>query len=255
LHSAKQSLHDANLRSTINGTITSLDLSVGQQVTGSTGTGSSGSSDSSGSSQVEVQSSKSFVVDASVDDTEISQVKKGQTVDVTPDGATFPVTGKVSSVSSVPSSESGVVTFPVTVTLTGHPSGVYAGASATMSITTKKVSNVLEIPTLAITYDGSKASVKISSGGSTHTRTITVGTSYGLETQVLSGLTSGEKVVVTIPTFARFTGRPGGGTGGEGSSRTFTGGEGGTFGTNPFGSNGTGGSGGFGQGAPFGGGG
>jgi hypothetical protein len=127
------------------------------------------------------------------------------------------------------------VTFPVVVTVSGHPDGVYSGASATLVITTKHVSNVLEIPTLAITYSGSTATVKLRQGGSTTSRTVTTGTSYGLETQVLSGLKSGDKVVVSIPTF------PGarGGTGGEGNGNTFTrggfgGGEGG-FGSGGFG--------------------
>jgi macrolide-specific efflux system membrane fusion protein len=190
--------------------------------------------------------SKNTIVNASVDDTEVSQVKKGQSVAITPEGATTPVTGVVKSVSSVASSSSGVVSFPVVVTVSGHPSGVYAGASATLVITTKKVSNVLEIPTLAITYSGSTATVKVQQGGSTVTRTVTIGSTYGLESQVLSGVKAGEKVLVSIPTF----GRPGGRTGGEGfGSGGFTrGGEtGGTGGTGGFGSGGFG-SGGFGGG-------
>jgi multidrug efflux pump subunit AcrA (membrane-fusion protein) len=214
---------DATLRATIDGTVTTVDLTKGQSVTaGGAGSGS----DSSGSSdQVDLQSAKSFLVDATVDDTEVSQVKKGQTAAITPDGATFPVTGTVTSVSAVPSSSSGVVSFPIVVTVTGDPTGVYSGASATVAITTEKVPNVLEIPTLAITYTGSKATVEVSANGHTSTRTITAGTSYGLETQVLSGVNAGEKVVVRIPTFGR------GGTGG---------GEGGTLFRNFGGTGGTG---------------
>ncbi len=195
--------------------------------------------------------SKNTIVNASVDDTEVSQVKKGQSVAITPEGATTPVSGVVKSVSSVASSSSGVVSFPVVVTVSGHPSGVYAGASATLVITTKKVSNVLEIPTLAITYSGSTATVKVQQNGSTSTRTVTVGATYGLESQVLSGVKAGEKVLVTIPTFG---GRPGGRTGGEGfgsggftrggeTGGTGTGGTGG-FGSGGFGSGGFGGGGG-----------
>jgi hypothetical protein len=53
-----------------------------------------------------------------------------------------------------------------------------------------------------------------------------VGTSYGLETQVLSGIKTGEDVVVTIPTF----GRPAGGGTGTTNEGNFPGGNG-TFGT------------------------
>jgi membrane fusion protein, macrolide-specific efflux system len=272
---AKESVDDATLRSTIAGTVTSVGLTEGESVSGSngsstatptstTGTGtstgrggstttstsSSTTSSSSTSSDIVVQS-KSTIVNASVDDTEVSQVKKGQSVAITPEGATTPVSGVVKSVSSVASSSSGVVSFPVVVTVSGHPSGVYAGASATLVITTKQVSNVLEIPTLAITYSGSTATVKVQQSGSTVTRTVTIGATYGLESQVLSGVKAGEKVLVTIPTFG---GRPGGRTGGEGfggggftrGGETGTGGTGGTggFGSGGFGSGGFGGGGG-----------
>jgi membrane fusion protein, macrolide-specific efflux system len=245
LQSAKTSLADAALRATISGTVISVDLTIGQQVSGgasSSGSGASSaataaasSSSSASDSQVVITSAKSFVVNATVDDTEISQVHKGQAVAITPDGANAPVTGKVTSVSSVPTSSSGVVTFPVVVAVSGHPTGVYSGANATLSITTKKSIRALEIPTLAIKYTGSKATVQVKNGSTAVTRTITVGTMYGLETQVLSGIKAGDKVVVTIPAFARgLTGRTGTGGGftfgGGGGGFGGFGGGGGTFG-------------------------
>lgn len=244
LRSAKQALAAATLRSTIAGTVTSVNLTVGQQVSGGSSTGGvNDASDSSNdsTSQVDVQSSKTFIVNADVDDTEISSVKKGQTVAITPDGAIQPVTGTVSSVSSVPSSSSGVVTFPIVVKVSGHPTGVYAGASATLSVTTKKSFKALEIPTLAITYSGSTASVEVNDGSGTSKRTITVGQSFGVETQVLSGLKAGDKVVVTIPTFGRAITNRNGGKGFPG----FGNGNGGFPGSGSFGNGGNGGSGGF----------
>jgi multidrug efflux pump subunit AcrA (membrane-fusion protein) len=248
LKTAKRALADAHLKATISGTVTSVDLTKGQQVSGTSATTTSGSastgSDStaastttSNSSQVVIQSTKSYLVNATVDDTDVKTVKKGQRAAVTPDGATSSVSGTVTSVSAIPSTASDVVTFPIVVAVAGHPSGLYAGASATLAITTKHVANVLEIPTLAITYNGSAATVKVRDGSSTTTRSVTVGTSYGLETQVLSGLSSGEKVVVTIPTFA---GRPPGSGSGGSTGGTFTpGGEGG-FGSGGFGTGGPG---------------
>lgn len=250
LRSAKQALADATLRSTIAGTVTAVNLTVGQQVSGGSAVGgaNAASASSDSSSQVDVQSSTSFVVNASVDDTEISSVKKGQAVQITPDGANTPVSGVVSSVSSVPSSSSGVVNFPVVVKVSGQPSGVYAGASATLSITTKKAFKALEIPTLAITYNGSTATVQVSEGAGTSKRTITVGQSFGAETQVLSGLKAGDKVVLSIPTFGRvITNRGGNGGGGNFPGGGFPGG--GTFG-NGGGGFPTGGFGGGGSSAP-----
>jgi multidrug efflux pump subunit AcrA (membrane-fusion protein) len=243
LRSAKAELAAATLRATISGTVTSVDLTVGEQVSGgssSTGIGGANAEDSaasSSSSQVEIQSSDSFIVDATVDDTEVGQVKKGQSVAITPAGAVTSVAGTVTSVSSVPTSSSGVVTFPVVVAVTGHPTGVYAGASATLTITTKQPIRALEIPTLAVHYNGSKATVQVNDGNGVVTRSITVGQSFGLETQVLSGIKAGDKVVVTIPTFARGV-TPRGGTGGFG----------GGFGGGNFGGGNFGGGGSFGGG-------
>jgi len=247
LRSAKQALADATLRSTIAGTVTAVNLTVGQQVSGGSAVGAANAASaasSASSSQVDVQSSTSFVVNASVDDTEISSVKKGQTVQITPDGANTPVSGVVSSVSSVPSSSSGVVSFPVVVKVSGHPTGVYAGASATLSITTKKAFKALEIPTLAITYNGSTATVQVRDGSGTSKRTITVGQSFGAETQVLSGLKAGDKVVLSIPTFGRvITNRGGNGGGGQFPGGGFPGGTfgngGGGFPTGGFGGGGS----------------
>jgi multidrug efflux pump subunit AcrA (membrane-fusion protein) len=235
---AKQSLTDATLRSTIAGTVTSVDLTRGEAVAGGS-SGTSGATSpaaspaassaststagtSSSSSQVVVQSAGT-IVNASVDDTEVQQVKPGQAVAVTPDGATGTVPGTVTSVSSVPSSSSGVVSFPVVVRVTGHPTGVYAGATATLTITTTRVPDVLEIPTLAITYSGSNASVEVQQGGSTLKRAVTIGTAYGLESQVLSGIKAGEKVAVTIPSFGGRVGGTGGGFGERSGTGTGTG--------------------------------
>lgn len=227
LNSAEVALRDATMRATISGTVTAVNLAVGQQVNGASNAAAAGSS----SAQVEIQSTSTFVVNASVDDTQIGEIKKGQDVSVTPQGATAPVAGVVTTVGAIPTSSSGVVSFPVTVALTGHPKQVYAGSTATLTITTSKAVSILAIPTLAITYNGSSASVQLRRGGSTVTRQITVGQTYGLQTAVKTGLVAGDEVVVTIPTFARI------GTGGTGTTRgSFDGNLGGKFGgSGPFG--------------------
>ena len=147
-----------------------------------------------------IQSAKSFIVDATVDDTEISQVHKGQSVAVT-SGRCRDLGDRHRDLGQHGCRPAARASSPSrsSVAVTGHPSGVYAGASATLTITTKKSFKALEIPTLAIHYNGSQATVQVNNGGGAVTRTITVGTSFGLETQVLSGIKAGDKVVVTHP--------------------------------------------------------
>jgi membrane fusion protein, macrolide-specific efflux system len=281
LTSDQSSLADTTLTSTIAGQVASVDLSVGQQVsagsstsgtgtasTSATGSGattggssfaggssassassasSSASSASSSSSQFVVVSTGSFIVNTTVDDTDVTQVAVGDQAVITPSGATSPVFGTVGSVSSLASTTTGVASFPVVINVTGSPSGLYGGASATVAITVKEIQNAVEVPTTALHYSGNKVTVNVKSNGSTVARTVTVGVASAGDTQVLTGLTSGEKIVVPVVTLGGFGGARGGTSlFGGGTGRTFSGGAGGGFGGGGGGFGGGAGGGGFG---------
>jgi macrolide-specific efflux system membrane fusion protein len=186
-----------------------------------------------------VISTGSYVVDASVGASDLANIANGDQVTITTTGSTTPVFGLVSSIGIVASSSSGTSAFPVVISVTGAPAGLYAGSSATVSIIYRQLSNVLVVPTLAITRTNGNAYVTVDKNGIKSRHLITVGLSSGGSTQVVSGLASGDTVVVPVG----FGGFGGGGFGGGG----FGGGSGGTGrtgGTGGFG--GTGGSGGTG---------
>ena len=191
---------------------------------------------------------QSYIVNASVDDTQLSQIAVGDQATITPSGATTNVYGTVGSIGLLASTSTGVATFPVVINVTGSPSGIYSGATANVSIIVKELQNVVVVPTIALHYNGSSISVDVVSGGSTKAQTVTVGSASGADTQITSGLSAGERIEVPVLTFARGAGgaaRLGGaGAGGFG---------GGGFGGGGFGGGGFGG-GGFGGGG-FGGGG
>ena len=154
----------------------SVNLTVGQQVTGTgsgggnsgAGSGSTGSTGASGSNsgnngsgssgsgsssgQIVVIGTDSYIVNATVDDTQIGQIADGDQVDITPSGASTPIYGTVGSISLIGSQSSNVTTFPVVINVTGDPSGLYAGASANVSIIVKQLNNVTRVPTQAISY-------------------------------------------------------------------------------------------------------
>ena len=134
LSQARTALADATLRSTIAGTVASVDLAVGDQVSGSTNGSQQAASSSSDTStaQIMVISTDEFVVNASVGASDLASVKKGLQAQITPTGSTEPIFGTVSSVGLVAeSSTTGSSTFPVVIAVTGKVSGVYAGSSAT----------------------------------------------------------------------------------------------------------------------------
>ena len=200
----------------------------------SNGSSSSSSGGSSSSSDdIVVISTSSWVVDATVGSADLASIKKGLQAQITPTGATARVFGTVDSVGIVASSDSSSssATFPVVVAVTGSPSGMYAGASANVTIIVKQVTGVLTVPTAALHSAGGKTFVYVMNGTKQVQTFVTVGTTYGPSTQVTAGLKSGDKVAVTRTT----------GTGTRNGTGTRTGGG--------FGGGGVVGGGGFGGGA------
>lgn len=197
--------------------------------TGSGGTGSTSSSSSSSSGDFVVVGMRSWTVSASVDDTEVGLISKGDQAQLTTDNVTGTVFGTVSSVSVLSSSSSGSATYPVTIAVTGSPSGLHDGASATVAIVYRQVSNVLTVPTLAVHRSGTTSYVYVSKNGAKAKQTVTTGIASGGTTQVKSGLTSGQQVYVQTVT------RTGTGTSGtnrrsgSGGYGTFPGGGSGNF--------------------------
>jgi hypothetical protein len=134
-----------------------------------------------------------------------------------------------------------VPSYPVTIGVTGSPTGLYAGASATVQIIVKQLSNVLAVPTTALHFQNGTTVVYRLAGGKQTTVTVTTGTTSTGQTQILSGLSDGDQVVV--PNVQRGTGTTGGtGTGTGRGGGGFGGGGGGFGGAGGFG----GGGGGFG---------
>lgn len=210
LTTAKKSLADASLTSTITGEVSTVDLTAGEQVSGSGDGGSSsspthlfgpGAGTSGTSSQVTVVTPDRFIVDCTVDDTEIGELSDGDHVLVSQTGTSVTVPGTVTFVGLVPSG-TGIPSYPVTVTLTGTPAGVYAGTNAHLSFVVKQLGHALEVPTPAISYRGGHAQVTVvRPGGSHQVVDVTVGTTFNGETQITKGLTSGERVLERLETF------------------------------------------------------
>ena len=240
LTTAQTDLADASLTSTISGTVASVDLTVGQAVTG-TGTGGGGageggsdaaaadSGDSTASTgQVVVIGTNSYIVNTTVDDTDIGQIAEGDQATVTPTGATTVDYGTVASIGLIATETSDVATFPVVIDVTGDPTGLYAGSTADISIIVKQLNDVVEVPTAAITYSptSGQATVTEVKNGKDVSVDVTVGTAALGETQITSGVSAGDSIVERV---VKFTGGAGG-TGGAGITGGFTRTGGGGFG-------------------------
>jgi multidrug efflux pump subunit AcrA (membrane-fusion protein) len=229
--SANAALSGATLTSPIDGIVVSAGLTAGQQMSGggggssgtgssgggssgggsaavesggdsgggSSGTGSGGSSGSGSSTSSITVISANDVINGNVDATEVGQIKTGDQVVITTEGSAGPVSGTVASIGLIASTSSGVATFPLVIDVTGTPSGLYQGASATVSIIYHQVTNVLAVPAAAVLESGGKTVVDTIVKGRRVAKDVTTGLTTGGLTQITSGLTAGEQVVVTIP--------------------------------------------------------
>jgi multidrug efflux pump subunit AcrA (membrane-fusion protein) len=260
LTSAQAALAGATLSSPIAGVVASVNLSVGQSVSGSSsgsGSGSSGTGTGTGTgsststAQIQVISANTWIVNSTVDATSVGLIKAGDQAQLTITGASATVYGTISSVAVLPSSSSGTASYAVVIAVTGSQTGLYDGSAVTATLIYKQLTNVVEVSALALhrATDGTEYVEKMVSGKPVKT-TVGVGISSGAETQITSGLAAGDQIQVEQP--AATTGRGTTGTTGtttrRGTGTTGTGFGGGT-GTG-FGGGGTGfgGAGGFGAG-------
>ncbi len=247
VESADQALSGATLTSPIDGIVATVGLTTGEQVSGGSGgggggsgggadsgsaggdsgSGDSGSGDSgsggsgsggsdSGSSDTSITViSASDVVNANVGASVVDHIKPGDAVMITTEGANGPVAGTVASIGLTADTSSGVATFPVVIDVTGTPSGLYAGASASVTITYHQVSDVLAVPAAAVLPGPrGKAAVHVMVNGHQVTKTVTTGLTVNGLTQITSGLSAGERVVVNLVNISPGSGGgPGGGSG------------------------------------------
>jgi multidrug efflux pump subunit AcrA (membrane-fusion protein) len=237
---AQKALDELTLAAPITGTVAAVNGSVGSTSSGSgstvttassssssssssgTGGGGTGSGDSSG--LVSIESTGQLEVVAGIPEADISNVAVGE-----PATLTFPaltnteVAGKVVAVASTSTVVSDVVTYDVTIALVNPPSSVKEGMTTNVSVVTETRSNVLELPSSAITTTGTTSTVQLLQNGQTSTVRVQTGIVGSSSTQIVSGLQKGDVVVIptvsvsaTSTTSSATTGFGGGGFGGFG---------------------------------------
>jgi macrolide-specific efflux system membrane fusion protein len=113
-----------------------------------------------------------------------------------------------------------VVSYAVTVSLPTLPKGLRSGQSATVSVTTGSRSNVLTVPSSAITGSGSNHTVTVVAGGQQTRTPVEIGLEGDQLTEVTSGLTAGQQVLLATASTSSGNGNgfpggdfPGGGAG------------------------------------------
>jgi multidrug efflux pump subunit AcrA (membrane-fusion protein) len=182
---AQQNLAETTLTSPIAGTIASVGLTAG----GSVGASSSGSA-------ITVIGAGQTEVNTTVPLTSIDSVKVGQQASVTVDGQSSPIAGTVTSIGLLSSTTGSTTTYPVTVLLAPTSVHLVDGAGAAVSISIANVSHVLTVPSSAVHVLGTAGTVTVLKNGKATLTRVTLGAIGVDRTQILSGLTAGQQVVL-----------------------------------------------------------
>jgi multidrug efflux pump subunit AcrA (membrane-fusion protein) len=213
LASDRSDLAEATLTSPITGTVMAVTISTGDAVSGSS---------SSTSPAFIVRVAGHDEVTLSLSPTQVRTVTKGMTATARPDGSSTTIAGHVIAVSPA-DSDSG---YPVVVELDGSSAHLVNGADAAVSLLLGSASDVVTVPTSAVHRSGSTTYVELLNGGKEVRRTVVTGATGAALTQIRSGLSTGQRVVLAdldaaVPSSSNTLTRSGfgsrfGGTGGFG---------------------------------------
>ncbi len=232
---AQQGLDQAQLISPITGVVAAVNVRPGQSVNAGSSTAA-----------IVVLNPGSAEVMTTVSESNVASVKVGAKATVVPDGTDTPTAGTVVAIGLLPtastastasgasgasasSSTSGGVSYPVTIGLTnGGVTGggqLFAGSGAAVSIVVSSATNALAVPSSAVHTIGNRHVVSVLRGGKMTSVPVNVGAVGVTFTQVTSGLSEGDQVVLadlkaSLPT-SNTTLR---GIGGGGGGGAFTGG-------------------------------
>lgn len=206
---ARANLAAATMTAPFEGVVAEVNIAIGD-TSGSSSAGSSGAGGSNASSGAGSASTSStavvliskgtFNVSTSVSNSDVTSIKRGLQAVITPTGSSTPVYGTVSSVGVVASSSSGSsggsTTFPVTIHVTGTHPELLAGSSVAVEIVTAQLTDVIAVPTQALTTaNGTSTVVKLVNGAEVATP-VTTGQVVGNRTVVTEGLEEGDQIVV-----------------------------------------------------------
>lgn len=212
---AQEAMADATLVAPVAGLVTSVDLEVGDVVSGSSSgttgstsaggaggsTGGAGATSSAGTSsaQFTIVGTDAWTVELSVDESDIANVATGDQAELTVDGVSDTVFGTVSAVGLIPTTSGGVAGYPVTVDVTGSPTGLHDGVSADVEIIYERRTDVLTVPSVAVTtVDGASTVTQLDESGNEVSTPVTVGETSGNVTEITDGLAEGDSVLIRV---------------------------------------------------------
>jgi multidrug efflux pump subunit AcrA (membrane-fusion protein) len=138
----------------------------------------------------------------SVSESDIGTIHVGQPATVSVDALTnTEFAAKVTAISVLPTSSSGVVSYNVTLLLTQLSSEVRAGMSATATIITGQATGALTVESAAINSRGTTSTVTLDEGGKMVVTPVITGIVGTTATQIVAGnVKVGDEVAIPVTT-------------------------------------------------------
>ena len=185
LQVAQQDLAAATLTTPIAGTVADVTLSAGQSVAAASQT-----------ARITIVGPGTTLVQTTVPIANLDDVKVGEHAQVVVDGNADPIAATVSQIGVLDSTTGTTTTYPVTLQLTATGAHFYDGAGADVTITVRSLDDVLSVPTSAVHSLGNVHTVEVLTGSTVSTVRVGIGATGDDRTQITSGLTAGQRVVL-----------------------------------------------------------
>lgn len=195
---ARERLADTELLAPVTGILLKKLVEEGQIV-------ASGISATTGGTSIAIVADVSkLMVEANIDETDISKVKVGQPVEISlASGVKDRFQGKVDLILPRGEIDSNVIVFKVRIGIDGDIFGrVYAGMTTTVDIKVGERKNALLVPSEAVRIENNATVVHVPSGPAGDAFTVVpvkVGLDNGMKAEILEGLQEGAEVLVSKP--------------------------------------------------------
>lgn len=143
-----------------------------------------------------------------ISEIDVSKVGPGQKATVKLDSiADKTFTGKVLSVDRIGTVTSGVTSYPAVIQFDTEASEILPNMSATANIILETKDDVLLVPSSAVQRQGDQSIVRILKGKQEQTVSVETGLTSDTQTEILSGLSEGDEVVILTSTVSQEQGR------------------------------------------------
>jgi macrolide-specific efflux system membrane fusion protein len=215
---AREAVSDAVLRAPIAGTVIEVRGTVGQDA-GATGTAADTSSDSTSSTSsdtsgfIVISNTEDLQVSANFSESDTVTLRVGQRAAVTlnamPD---VTIRGRVTAIDETSTTVNQVVNYNVTIELDDVPRDVRIGQTVVAEVVTGRALDVLLVPSSAVQTAGGQTTVTVVRNEQQVATPVETGLEGDQFTEIVSGLSEGDEVVLATASDVEGSGGfPGGG--------------------------------------------